>query len=222
MKKIIVLLMAICMMVSYAEAQTQVNARDAYEKEKKAALKSLSKKAIKAARKDAKGFKKQGWIVPIGAPSLDKQIERSYVMAEMLNDDMLPKYFVGAGNGIGSGFTAAKIQADLFAKQAIAGQVQAEIVSLIEASVANKQLSNTEGTSITEFVMASKELIVQSLSRTIPVVEAYRDLGNGNTEVMVRCFYDCETAKQTAINVIKGELEEKSEKLHEKLEQLTF
>ncbi len=222
MKKIFVFLMAICMMVSYAEAQTQQDARKAYEKERKAAVKSLNKKSLKAARKDAKKYKKEGWVVPVGALPLDKQLERSYIFAEMINDEMFPKYFAGSGNGVGKSYTAAKVSADHFAKQDIADQVQAEIVSLIEASVANKQLSNTEAASITQVVMASKELIVQSLSRTIPAVEVYRDLGNGNTEVMIRSYYDRETAKQTTIDIIKGELEQKSDKLHEKLEKLTF
>lgn len=222
MKKIIIFLMAICMMVSYAGAQSQQDARKAYEKEKKAAVKSLSKKSMKAARKDAKRYKKEGWLVPIGALPLDKQLERSYIMAEMIGDDMSPKFFAGTGNGVGSSFTAAKMQADVLAKQDIAGQIQTEVVSLIEASVANKQLSNTEAASITEVAMASKELIVQSLSRTLPTIEVYKDLGNGNTEVMLRCYYDRETAKQATLDIIKGELEQKSGKLHEKLDRLTF
>lgn len=222
MKKIIVLLMAICMMASYADAQSRQDARKAYEMERKAAEKSLSKKSIKAARKEAKKFKKEGWLVPIGALPLDKQLERSYIMAEMIGDEMLPKYFAGSGNGVGGSFTSAKTQADLFAKQDIAGQLQTEVVSLLEASVANKQLSNTEAASITEVVMASKQLIVQSLNRALPVIEVYRDLGNGNTEVMYRCYYDREAAKQTTLDIIKGELEQKSGKLHEKLDRLAF
>lgn len=222
MKKIIVLLMAICMMVSYAEAQSQKDIRKAYETERKAAVKSLNKKSMKAARKDAKRYKKEGWIVPIGALPLDKQLERSYIMAEMINDEMLPKYFAGRANGVGNTFTAAKIQADGVARYDIAGQIQSELVALLDMSVANHELENKDAASITEVVMASKQLIVQSLTRTIPVIEVYRELENGNVEVMVRCYYDRETAKQTTLNIIKSELEQKSDKLHEKLDQLAF
>lgn len=222
MKKIIIFLMAICMMVPYAEAQSQKDIRKAYETERKAAEKSLSKKSLKIARKEAKRLKKEGWLVPIGGLPLDKQLERSYIMAEMINDEMLPKYFAGRANGVGNTLTAAKIQADGVARYDIAGQIQSELVALLDMSVANHELENKDAASITEVVMASKQLIVQSLTRTIPVVEVYRELENGNVEVMVRCYYDRETAKQTTLNIIKSELEQKSDKLHEKLDQLAF
>ena len=68
--------------------------------------------------------------------------------------------------------------------------------------------------------MASKNLISQSIGRTITVVECYRDMKNKNKEVMVRIAYNGEMAKAAAKKAIKNSLEDESEQLHDKLDKL--
>ena len=50
-------------------------------------------------------------------------------------------------------------------------EIQTEITALVENTVANKQLAEEEAASIAETVLASKNLISQSIGRVIPVVE---------------------------------------------------
>jgi hypothetical protein len=91
---------------------------------------------------------------------------------------------------------------------------------LIENTVANQQLGADEAASITETVMASKNLISQSIGRVVPVVEAYRTLKNGNKEVYVSIAYNNKAAWENAKKAITKELEKKGDNLHQKLEGL--
>ena len=68
--------------------------------------------------------------------------------------------------------------------------------------------------------MSSKNLISQSIGRTIVVVECYRILNNKNREVMVRLAYDGEVAKDITKRVVRAELEKKGQELHNQLDEV--
>lgn len=68
--------------------------------------------------------------------------------------------------------------------------------------------------------MASKNLISQSIGRTIVVMEVYRTLSNKNKEVLIRIAYNSEMAKQVAKNAIRKSLAEESSNLSEELNNL--
>ena len=68
--------------------------------------------------------------------------------------------------------------------------------------------------------MASKNVIMQSIGRTIVVVECYRILSNKNREVMVRIAYNSDMAKQAAKKAIKEDLKKKGDDLHNKLDDI--
>ena len=96
-----------------------------------------------------------------------------------------PKYIMGEAMSIGGNYDAAKMQALELAKQNLAGQIQTEVTALIENTVTNKQLEAEEAATITQRVLASKNLISQSIGRTITIMESYRTLSNKNKEVLV-------------------------------------
>lgn len=112
------------------------------------------------------------------------------------------------------------MQALELAKQNLAGQIQTEVTALIENTVANKQLAAEDAASITQSVMSSKNLISQSLGRTIPVMELYRTLATRNKEVLVRIAYNSDMAKAAAKKAIREDLEQKGNDLHKKLDEL--
>jgi hypothetical protein len=139
---------------------------------------------------------------------------------EFQYDDMgFPKYIMANAQSIAEHYDAAKTVATSLAITNLAGQIQTEVSALIENTVANKQLSAEQAASISETVMASKNLISQSIGRTIAVVECYRILKNKNREVMVRIAYNGEMAKQAAVQAVRGELEKKGDNLHEQLDK---
>lgn len=193
------------------------------KKERKEVVKSskseLTQKASRAARKEAKRLKKEGWTVTPGALPLEKQLDKAYMISYEYDENLFPKYIMGEAMSIGENYDAAKMQALELAKQNLAGQIQTEITALIENTVANKQLTQEQATSVTQTIVASKNLISQNIGRVLPVVELYRTLQNKNKEVTVRIAYNSKLAKEAVKNAIRKDLEERGDDLHKKLDE---
>ena len=210
------------MLVYFMPANAQLTKEQQKERKElvKATKAELNSKATKTARKEAKRLKKEGWQTTPGALPIEKQLDKSYQMQYEYDENMYPKYVMGEALSIGGNYDAAKMQALELAKQNLAGQIQTEVTALIENTVANEQLQGEEAESITRSVLASKNLISQSLGRTIPVIEVYRTLSNKNKEVMVRIAYSGDEAKKVAKEAIRKELEQRGDALHNKLDEL--
>lgn len=220
MRKLFVCAFAFLCLTANVSAQTAKDIRKERQEIRKASKSELNEKATKTARKDAKKLKKEGWITVPGALPLEKQLDKSYMMQMEYDEDMYPKYLMGEAMSIGENYDAAKMQALELAKQNLAGQIQTEVTALIENSVANEQLANEDATSVTQSIMGAKNLISQSIGRTIIVMECYRVKTNKNKEVLVRIAYNGAMAKAAAKRAIQEELKSKSEDLQKKLDQL--
>lgn len=187
---------------------------------RKASKSELNEKASKDARKEAKKLTKEGWVTVPGALPLEKQLDKSYMMQTEYDEDMYPKYLMGEAMSIGENYDAAKMQALELAKQNLAGLIQTEVTALVENSVANKQLGAEEAASLTQSIMGAKNLISQSIGRTIIVMECYRVKSNKNKEVLVRIAYNGAMAKAAAKRAVQDELKDKSEEIHKKLDKI--
>ncbi len=221
MKKLILLLSLIMLGCSVSFAQSAKDIRKERDEIRKMAKTELKQRASKAARKEARKYEKEGWLVSPGALPIEKQLDKSYMMQMEYDDEMFPKYIMAEAQSIGSNYDAAKMQALELAKQNLAGQIQTEITALIENTVSNEQLEAEQAVSITRSVMASKNLISQSIGRVVPVVEVYRNtMSNRNKEVLVRIAYNGDMAKKAALKAVKQDLEKRGDELHGKLEQL--
>lgn len=206
----------------FTTASAQITKEQIKEREAihKASKSELNEKATKAARKEAKKLAKEGWTAAPGALPLEKQLDKSYLMQMEYDTDMYPKYLMGEAMSIGENYDAAKMQALELAKHNLTGQIQTEITALIENTVANKQLAAEEAASVTQSVMGAKNLISQSIGRTITVIELYRTKSNKNKEVLVRIAYNGNMAKAAAKKAVREQLEEKGEELHKKLDDI--
>lgn len=188
---------------------------------RKMSKKELKQKVDKSVKKEAKRLRKEGWDVKPGNLPLEKQLEKAYLMQYEYDADLFPKYIMGSASSVGEHYDAAKTSATSLAVNDLAGQIQVEVTALIENTVANKQLSADEAASISETVMTSKSLISQSIGRTIPVVECYREVKTGgNKEVLVRLAYNGEMAKAAAKKAVRDELEKKGDNLHQQLDKV--
>ncbi|MCM1520819.1 MAG: hypothetical protein NC098_08545 [Lachnoclostridium sp.] len=222
MKKFIASVIALCGLLTATYATAQLTKGQIKERKElmKMSKKSLNEKATKAARKEAKQLKKDGWVVSPGALPLEKQLDRSYLMQQEYEADMSPRYFMADGMSIGTNYDAAKQQAIELAKQSLAGQIATEINALIENSVSNNQLGAEEATSLTKTITASSNVIYQKLGRIVPVVEAYRVLSNKNREVLVRIAYSNDLAKKAAAQVLSEQLADETEAVRAKLDAI--
>ena len=213
-----VLFLTLCASPSFAQISKE------QAKERKVLMKSskseLTQKATKVARKEAKKLGKEGWTTTPGTLPIEKQLDKAYMMSYEYDDNMFPKYIMGEAMSIGENYDAAKMQALELAKQNLAGQIQTEVTALVENTVANKQLSQEQAASVTQSIMVSKNLISQSIGRTISVMEVYRTLSNKNKEVLVRIAYNSNMAKEAAKKIVREDLEKKGDKLHKDLDKL--
>ena len=208
------------MTVSAQVSKEELKARKELRKQSKTAL---HEKATKEARKEAKKLKKQGWQTTPGTLTIEKQIDKAFLMQMEYDEDLFPKYLMAEGMSIGENYDGAKMQAIELAKQNLAGQIQTEVTALIENNVANNQLEAGEAATATKSIMAAKSLISQSLGRVLPVVELYRVVDkkhNKNKEVLVRLAYDSKKAKEAAKKAVRAGLAEEGEALQNKLDNL--
>ena len=220
MKKLFLTLSLILAATLFLPAQTAKETAKERKEIKKLSQKELKTKAVKTARKDAKKYAKQGWLVSPGALPIDKQLDKAYLMQYEYDDAFFPKYIMGEAMSIGENYDAAKMQALELAKQNLAGQIQTEVTALIENQVANKQLAAEQAASVTQSVLASKNLISQSIGRIVPVIEMYRAKSDKNKEVLVRIAYNSEMAKEAAKKAIRQDLEARGDELAKQLDKL--
>ena len=221
MKKLMMVAMALIVACSatYAEKTAKEIRKERMEIQK-LSKKDLNARASQDAKKEAKKLTKQGWLVSPGALPLEKQLDKAYLTALEYDEDLFPKYIIANAQSVGENYDAAKTAAISLAITNLAGQIQTEVTALVENTVANKQLGEEAAASITETVMSSKNLISQSIGRTITLVECYRVLENKNREVLVRIAYNSEMAKAAAKKAIRQDLEDKGKKLHGQLDEV--
>lgn len=181
--------------------------------------KILNMKPPREVKIEARNYEKQGYTVAVGAPILRRQLVNAWMKEVEIDENGYPKYIVATGNSVGETQIAAKLQATEAAKLDLVGQVSSNIAALIENNIANSQLNTEEAASVTKTIAASKNIIAQELGRVLPLVELYRNIGK-NKEVNVRIGYNSDMAMEVAKKVIRKSLEEETEILQEKLEQL--
>lgn len=220
MKKVVLAALIVLMGVSSVFAQTQKEISKERKIISKMTKSELNAKASKDAMKEAKRLKKEGWTVAPGHLPLEKQLDRSYLMQMEYDEQLFPKYIVGDAMSIGENYDAAKHQALQLAILNLAANIQQEVTALVQNDVDNKQLQAEEAASVVETISASKNLISQSIGRTIPVVECYRDKANKNKEVRVIVFYNSKMAKESVKKAIRSDLEKKSGALVKSIDKI--
>ena len=170
MKRVLVLLAGI-MLCSNAFTQNSADYK-AFIKERKAVQKMVkeerNEKVSKDARKEAKAYAKEGWKAPAGALPLEKQLEKLYQMLfEYDLENGMPKYVKGGGRAISTSYDAAKMQAMAHARTDLAGNIQTEVVGIINDKNVTKELGKGDAVAFNESVQASKQFITQSIGRVI-------------------------------------------------------
>lgn len=222
MRRITIGFIAFMLVTATGYSYAQLNKEQQKERKElaKVSKKELNEKASKAARKEAKLLSKEGWKTAPGALPLEKQLDKSYMMQYQYDSDGFPQFIMAEAMSVGGNYDAAKMQALELAKQNLAGQIQTEVTALVENTVANEQMDQSEAASITRSVMAAKNLISQSIGRVIPIVETYRVVNGNNREVLVRVAYSQDMAKAAAKKAVRKELEARGDSLHGKLDQL--
>ena len=203
-----------------ASSQINKNAFKQRQEMMKMNRKLQDTKVSKASKNRAKDDKKEGWK-PSGPLTLEQQYERAAVYQNSFEDDMVtPKFVYGEGQSIGSAYDGAMLQARELARQNLISSIESDINQIIENNVSNNNMSSDEATTVSKTLSRSRNVITKKLGQTIPAIERYRKLPNGNYEVYVQTYYSMDKARQITQTVLRAELEKESEHLGEQLDKM--
>ena len=182
---------------------------------------AMKKKAVKAARKEAKRLKKDGYMTLLGQLPLDKQLENSWQASYELDVQGYPYYIMSTQKATAANYTAAQLQAMNAAKTDIAGQIETRINQVIETKVTSNEFERNQANSLTSFVATSKNIISNTLGRVIKLVEIYREPKRTKVvEVQVTLAYNAEVATKEAINAIQKSVSSEDVEIMKLLDQL--
>lgn len=213
MKKLITVLMCAAAVI----CGTQVSAQQKNDKELK---KELKERVDKECRKDAKVLEKEGWKVMPGKLSIERQLQESRY-AQLQEDDKGEAYYiVGTHMAKGGNYTAAKKIADSRAMTEIAEKVSSQIGEIVKENIANHDYGEGDIEVIDKFVSSNKHLVNSRLTGAIPLLEMYRESGNGTYEVNVSIAVKAKDAIRAAKAMYVSELAKESEKLAEELDKM--
>lgn len=221
MKKSIFRLITLILLSVGATTQAQTTKEQNNEQKElvKATSKESNYKASKAASKEAKHLSKEGWMAAPGTPSLEQQLDKIYLMQTQHDPDGFPLYIIAKGLGKAQNYDTAKMKALEMARFDLAAQILIDVRAMIENSVINEQLSETNAATLTPCIMTSRSHISQNIGRVMTVMEIYRTV-NGKKELSVRIAYQQEKAKDAVKNAIKQNLSQQSDPQQPDLDSL--
>lgn len=178
--------------------------------------KNLNQKPCKDAKKQAKELKKEGWKVYAGAPILEKQLDRSMMYEAETDNEGNPAWIMASDKSIAENYSPAHIQAIELAKIALLQTLENDMTLAIKTGGGSSQLSANESASAIKTTIAAMSLVKQKLVGVRPVVDIYRTLPNGNTEVQVTICYSRRELWNASRQIIRDELMKESEDLAKK------
>ena len=159
----------------------------------------LSKANQKILKKQLKEFKSEGWKVNPGQLPLETQLTKAFACQSEVDAMGYEVWIVGEGRSTGSVYDAARTQAMTVAKGEIATKLRTDMTSTIEQDLANEQYGADEAESIAKTIVTQQgRSIDQQLNRPKTLMECWRKLPNGNTEVLIRCAISADTVSKLA------------------------
>lgn len=216
MKKTIILLVSVMItMVSFAQSAKELAKEQA---ELRAIhMKMLNAKPTKEAKKQAKQLAKEGWGVPVGEKSIERQITESQIYGEEIMTDELggmTKRFmmqtaVQTAGTYNAGYAAARANAQV----ELAALLKTEIVAAMQSKLDNAQSSTISTITVDKFNQRSKSIVDETLTNAIPTVVIYRRLQNNNFEVQVRLAFDKKELAARLKRNMRQELEKEGDEL---------
>ena len=223
MKKMISLVvMALVATTSFAQTATELAKQ---QQELNAInMKMLNAKPTKAAKKQAKELKAEGWTVPAGESSIEQQITMSQLYgAELTTDENgnpTKRFIMQTAQQTSGSYNAGYAAARAAAQTELAAMLKTELVSAIQQKLDNSQSDALSAITIDKFNERSSMIVDQTLSNSVPVLAIYRRLPNNNFEVQVRIAFDKKELVARIKRNMQKELENEGDKLNEIVDEV--
>jgi hypothetical protein len=219
-KRISTVLLTALLALNIAFAQSNIDNQKAISQKLKETRKLLNDKAGKLARKQGKSLIKEGWKESPGSLPISKQLDNSYMRISELDNEGYPAWYTSNAKATANTSAAAKLSAMELAKLDLAGQLGSNITGLVENSVSNNQLTESEANSIQKVISASNNVISASLGRVLVFTEFYKKMNESNIQCAVTIGTNAKLAEQSAKKAIKKKLQEETDVVREKLDRL--
>ncbi len=177
------------------------------------AQKELKANVDKDSRKSAKQMEKAGWQSMPGRVTMEKQIERSKIAELSVDEKGDNIYLIGTHTATGGNYSAAKNIATVRAKGELASQLKAHIKRNIMDKNSNKQISADQIELLDETISATLESVDIDIAGVTNLLEVYRNVDGGKSEVMVTLSVKAGQLADQAISKISSELSHKTDLL---------
>ena len=191
MKKFISLLIVAAMATTVSFAQSAKELAKEQYKADKILLKLMNVKPTSSAKKEAKRYEKEGWLVPAGEVDIATQITKSQIYAdELIKDEAgftTKRYIQSTAIAKAGSYNAAYNTAVQNAKADIAASLQTEIIAAMQSEIDNEAVS---ATGVEKFNMKASAITNSTLTNTISSIVIYRRLEGRVIEFQVRIVFD--------------------------------
>lgn len=177
------------------------------------------KKVSKDVKKEAKRYKKDGWMVEPGNLPIKNQLETAYSRQAEADKEGFPKFIIANGSSVAGTQSAAEMQAMELAKNRLVGLIETQMKDVISSDVANDQLDRKEAITLTKTIETSTNTVCKKLGRVLPLFKVYRHGKNNNTEVQVLIAYSYEMVRNQILEEMKTELKTETEDQRKKFDK---
>ena len=212
-------IMAAALIASVSFAQTAQELAERQQDLNKVNMKMLNAKPTKDAKKQAKQLAKQGWMVPAGENTIEKQVTESLLRGEELMTDeegnICKRFIMHTANQVAGTYNAAYAAARNAAMTEIATSIKTQIVAAMQSKLDNSQTSAITATTVDKFNQRAKAIVDECLTNSIPALVIYRVLSNNNYEVQTRIAFDKKELSARLKRNIQKELEQEGDELNE-------
>lgn len=151
-------------------------------------------KPNKAAKKEAKRLKKEGWLVPVGEKSIEQQLMRSYLYAEEFIPDEYgtptKRFYQHTAMTTAGSYSSGFMSARVTAHNEIAAMIKSELFSSVIMKLENRQVTSVDATSAEQLNIRMQSVVDEVLTGIFTTVAMFRRLENGNVEVTARFAFD--------------------------------
>lgn len=217
MKKMFSLLVVALMAATATFAQSAAELAKQQAELRAIHMKMLNAKPTKAAKKEAKELKKDGWTIPAGDLPMEQQITRGHLLAEeyMPDEDgnAVKRYIQHSAIQTGGTYNAAYAAARANVQVELATLIKSQIAAAMQAKLDNAQASGISATTVDKFNQRSRAIVDEALTNAISVLVIYRRLQNNNFEVQVRLAFDKRELQARLKRNLQRELEQEGDQL---------
>lgn len=215
MKRMILMAFVAIVAFNTVNAQNAVELAKQQKELNKINMELLNGKPSKAAKKQAKELKKQGWTVNAGDKTIEGQITEIQLLGEELmadeNGNPTKRFIIQNGQSLAGTYNAARAAAATNAQNELGRALMTQIAAAMETKLDNQQNSSISVTTVEKFHQRGKAVVDACLTNTRTPLTLYRTTAQNNYEVQVQMVFDKKELTARLKRQLQKELEQEGD-----------